>query len=80
MFNPKTVDLPMLASPRISSALISFESSQTSLSAEGQKDVAENGQCFSGHGNYRHGGRAREAVEARKTVNALVRLVGEIIE
>ena len=75
-----TVDLPMPASPRISPALISFESSQTCLSAEGQKDVAEKGQCFSGHGNYRHGGRTREVVEARKMVKALVRLVRETIE
>ena len=43
---------------------VSIESSQTCLSAEGQKDVAEKGQCFSGHGNYRHGGRTAEAVEA----------------
>ena len=32
------------------------------------------------HGNYRHGGRTKEAVEARKMVNALVRLVRETIE
>jgi hypothetical protein len=68
------------SSPRISSALISFESSQTCLSAEGQKDVAEKGQCFSGHGNFRHGGRTAESVEARKMVNSLVRLVRETIE
>ena len=30
-----------------------------------------------GHGNYRHGGRTKEAVDARKMVNALVRLVRE---
>ena len=34
LFNPKTVDLPMPASPRISSALISFEFSQTCLIPE----------------------------------------------
>ncbi len=33
-----------------------------------------------GHGSYKHGGRTREAVEARKMVNALVRLVREVIE
>ncbi len=29
------------------------------------------------HGSYRHGGRTREAVKARKMVNALVRLSRE---
>ena len=33
-----------------------------------------------GHGNFRHGGRTREAVEARKMVNALVRFVRETLE
>jgi len=33
-----------------------------------------------GHGNFRHGARTREAVEARKAVNALVRLFRETIE
>ena len=32
------------------------------------------------HGAYVHGGRTAEAVEARKMVNALVRLVRETIE
>ncbi len=31
----------------------------------------------SGHGSYKHGGRTREAVEARKMVNALLRLSRE---
>ncbi len=33
-----------------------------------------------GHGNYRHGGRTREAVETRRAVNSLVRLIRETIE
>jgi len=60
--------------------MISFDSSQTCLSAEGQKDVAQKGQCFSGHGKFRHGGRAAESAEARKAVNALARIVRETIE
>ena len=32
------------------------------------------------HGNYRHGGRTVESVEARKMINDLIRLVGETIE
>ena len=30
-----------------------------------------------GHGSYRHGGRTREAVEARKMVSALIRMSRE---
>jgi len=32
------------------------------------------------HGNYRHGGRTKDAVETRKMINALVRLVRETVE